>query len=89
MVLCWVCASLDPAYICLDPGGAFYVFPNVTGTGINARELQDRMLEEAGVPAVAGTSFGIHGEGYIRFSYANSVDNIREAIGRIAALLRE
>ena len=48
-----------------------------------------RMLEEAGVATVAGTSFGIHGEGYIRFSYANSVENIREAIGRIATLLRE
>ena len=47
------------------------------------------MLEKAGVATVAGTSFGIHGEGYIRFSYANSVENIREAIKRIAALLRD
>jgi aspartate aminotransferase len=78
-----------PGFTCLDPGGAFYVFPNVTGTGINAKELQNQMLEQAGVATVAGTSFGIHGEGYIRFSYANSVDNIREAIKRIAALLRD
>ena len=55
---------------------------------MDSRTLQNRMLEEAGVATVAGTSFGIHGEGYIRFSYANSVENIREAIGRIAALLR-
>jgi aspartate/methionine/tyrosine aminotransferase len=78
-----------PGVTCLDPGGAFYVFPNVTGTGMDARELQNKMLETAGVATVAGTSFGIHGEGYIRFSYANSVDNIREAIKRIAALLRD
>jgi aspartate/methionine/tyrosine aminotransferase len=78
-----------PGFTCLDPGGAFYVFPNITGTGMDARTLQNRMLEEAGVATVAGTSFGIHGEGYIRFSYANSVENIRAAIGRIAALLRE
>jgi aspartate/methionine/tyrosine aminotransferase len=77
-----------PGVTCRDPGGAFYVFPNITGTGMDARELQNKMLEEAGVATVAGTSFGIHGEGYIRFSYANSVDNIREAIKRIAGLLR-
>ena len=77
-----------PGFTCLDPGGAFYVFPNITGTGMDSRTLQSRMLEEAGVATVSGTSFGIHGEGYIRFSYANSVENIREAVGRIAALLR-
>ncbi|KAB2910755.1 MAG: pyridoxal phosphate-dependent aminotransferase [Hyphomicrobiaceae bacterium] len=78
-----------PGFRCLDPGGAFYVFPNITGTGMDARELQNRMLEQAGVATVAGTSFGIHGEGFIRFSYANSVENIREAIKRVAALLRD
>jgi len=78
-----------PGVTCRDPGGAFYVFPNITGTGLDARTLQNKMLETAGVATVAGTSFGIHGEGYIRFSYANSVDNIREAIKRIAALLRD
>jgi aspartate/methionine/tyrosine aminotransferase len=56
---------------------------------MSARELQNRMLEEAGVATVAGTSFGIHGEGYIRFSYANSIENIRKAIERVGALLME
>jgi aspartate/methionine/tyrosine aminotransferase len=65
------------------------VFPNVTGTGMTAKDLQNLMLEKAGVATVAGTSFGIHGEGYIRFSYANSVENIREAVRRLAALLRD
>jgi aspartate aminotransferase len=78
-----------PGFRCVDPGGAFYAFPNITGTGMDARELQNKMLETAGVATVAGTSFGIHGEGYIRFSYANSVANIREAINRISALLRD
>ena len=78
-----------PGFRCLDPAGAFYAFPNITGTGMNARDLQNRMLEESGVATVAGTSFGIHGEGYIRFSYANSVENIREAVARIGKLLRK
>ena len=78
-----------PGFTCLDPGGAFYVFPDITGTGMDARELQNKMLEKAGVATVAGTSFGIHGEGFIRFSYANSVENIREAVKRVAALLRD
>ncbi|MGE4220059.1 MAG: pyridoxal phosphate-dependent aminotransferase, partial [Alphaproteobacteria bacterium] len=76
-----------PGFRCVDPGGAFYAFPNIQGTGMSAKELQNRMLEEAGVATVAGTSFGIHGEGYIRFSYANSVDNIRRAVDRIRDLL--
>ena len=76
-----------PGFRCLDPGGAFYVFPNISATGMSARELQNRMLEEAGVATVAGTSFGIHGEGFVRFSYANSVENIRAAVSRIAGLL--
>ena len=60
-----------------------------SGTGMSAKELQTRMLEEAGVATIAGTSFGAQGEGYIRFSYANSTDNIREAIRRIEAWLSE
>ena len=76
-----------PGFRCLDPGGAFYVFPNNSATGMSARELQNRMLEQAAVATVAGTSFGIHGEGFVRFSYANSVENIRAAVSRIAALL--
>ena len=66
-----------PGFRCVEPGGAFYAFPNVTGTGMSAKELQNKMLEEAGVATVAGTSFGVYGEGYIRFSYANSIENIR------------
>ena len=77
-----------PGISCVTPGGAFYAFANVTGTGQSAKQLQDAMLEKAGVATVAGTSFGIHGEGYIRFSYANSVDNIRTAVTRIGELLQ-
>ena len=78
-----------PGFRCVNPGGAFYAFPNIAGTGMSAKELQNRMLEEAGVATVAGTSFGIHGEGYVRFSYANSTENIRRAIERIGKLLVE
>jgi aspartate/methionine/tyrosine aminotransferase len=76
-----------PGVRCVNPGGAFYAFPNISGTGMSAKELQNRMLEEAGVATVAGTSFGINGEGYIRFSYANSTDNIRKAVERVGQLL--
>ncbi len=72
---------------CIEPGGAFYAFPNVEATGLGAAELQARLLNEAGVAVIAGTSFGAHGEGYLRFSYANSVDTIREATRRIRACL--
>jgi aspartate/methionine/tyrosine aminotransferase len=78
-----------PGFSCVEPGGAFYAFPNITGTGMTARELQNKMLEKAGVATVAGTSFGVFGEGYIRFSYANSIENIRAAIQRIGNLLTE
>ena len=72
-----------PGFRCADAAGAFYAFPNIEGTGLSAREAQDRFLNEAGVATIAGTSFGAWGEGYLRFSYANSIDNIREAIRRI------
>ena len=78
-----------PGFSCVEPGGAFYAFPNITGTGMTAKELQNKMLEKAGVATVAGTSFGVYGEGYIRFSYANSIENIRTAIQRIGTLLTE
>jgi aspartate/methionine/tyrosine aminotransferase len=78
-----------PGFRCVNPGGAFYAFPNVSGTGMSAKELQSKMLEQAGVATVAGTSFGIHGEGYIRFSYANSTENIGKAVERIGRLLAE
>ena len=76
-----------PGFRCTEPGGAFYAFPDITGTGMGAAALQDRLLAEAGVATVAGTSFGAYGEGYLRFSYANSTDNIREAARRIRECL--
>jgi aspartate/methionine/tyrosine aminotransferase len=72
---------------CRTPGGAFYAFPNITGTGMNAREMQSGLLEDAGIATIAGTSFGAYGEGYLRFSYANSVDNIRRALERMSEFL--
>jgi aspartate/methionine/tyrosine aminotransferase len=78
-----------PGFRCTRPGGAFYTFPNVTGTGLDARALQGRLLEEAGVATIAGTSFGAFGEGYLRFSYANSREAIAEAIERIRRLLEK
>jgi aspartate/methionine/tyrosine aminotransferase len=76
-----------PGVRCVRPGGAFYAFPNISGTGYSARQLQDDLLNEVGVALVAGTSFGDQGEGYIRFSYANSIANIEEAIDRIRGFL--
>ena len=76
-----------PGFRCPRPGGAFYAFPNIEGTGKTSRELQDLFLEKAGVATVSGTSFGEFGEGYLRFSYANSIDNIREAVRRMRAVL--
>ena len=78
-----------PGLRCRTPGGAFYAFPNIEETGLDARSLQKRLLEEAGVATVAGTSFGHLGEGFIRFSYANSVENIENALERIASLLAD
>ena len=72
---------------CVTPGGAFYAFPNIEGTGMDARALQNKLLNEAGVATVAGTSFGAFGEGFIRVSYANSIGNIERAIERIKEVL--
>ena len=72
-----------PGISCRNPGGAFYTFPNVTATGMSAREIQNQWLEELGVATVAGTSFGSFGEGYVRFSYAASLDEINDALNRI------
>jgi aspartate/methionine/tyrosine aminotransferase len=76
-----------PGISCACPSGAFYVFPNITGTGYSARTLADRLLEEAGVACLAGTAFGELGEGHLRLSYANSLENIEEALRRIRGLL--
>jgi aspartate aminotransferase len=72
---------------CQKPEGAFYAFPNITGTGMTSRRLADALLNEAGVACLSGTSFGAHGEGYLRFSYANSLPNLMEAVDRIRKFL--
>ena len=70
-------------FSCIQPDGAFYVFPNITALGRTSKELESYFLEECGVATLTGTSFGALGEGYIRLSYANSVENITEALRRI------
>ncbi len=72
-----------PGFRCRMPHGAFYAFPNITGTGFSSQELADRLLPEAGVATLSGPGFGSHGEGFIRLSYANSVVNIQKALKRI------
>jgi aspartate/methionine/tyrosine aminotransferase len=76
-----------PGITCRLPHGAFYVFPNITGTGLNSREAADLFLYEAGVAVLAGTAFGEYGEGYIRLSYANSRENLQQALERIRVTL--
>jgi len=72
-----------PGFRCAVPAGAFYAFPNIEGTGISSKLLEEYLLNEAGVACLSGGAFGQHGEGYLRFSYANSMANIQDAIGRI------
>src|SRR5215471_4956395 len=72
-----------PGFRCSVPAGAFYAFPNITGTGMSSKDLANFLLNEAGVACLWGTAFGQYGDGYLRFSYANSLTNIQEAIGRI------
>jgi aspartate/methionine/tyrosine aminotransferase len=72
-----------PGVHCARPRGAFYVFPNIAGTGRSSVEVAERLLNEAGVAALSGAAFGEYGEGYLRFSYANSEANLREAIERM------
>ncbi len=76
-----------PGFKCLKPKGAFYVFPNITGTGKKSKELEEFLLEEAGVAGLSGTSFGKYGEGYLRFSYANSQKNLNRALEMIRDVL--
>jgi aspartate/methionine/tyrosine aminotransferase len=73
---------------CKKPHGAFYVFPNIKGTGMNCRELGDYLMSN-GVAVLPGTSFGKYGEGYLRLSFANSVENIKKALDRIAKALEK
>ena len=74
-----------PGFLCRLPGGAFYAFANVTATGFGSRELADRLMNDAGVAGLDGGSFGEYGKGYIRFSYANSMENLMEAVRRMKA----
>jgi aspartate/methionine/tyrosine aminotransferase len=76
-----------PGFRCPMPHGAFYVFPNISATGRNSRVLADALLNEAGVACLSGTAFGSWGEGYLRFSFANSVENIQKALERIEGWL--
>ena len=73
---------------CLKPKGAFYVFPNIQDTGMNSKDFAERLLSQGGVAALAGEAFGEYGKGYLRFSFANSMDNIEKAIGRIDQFVR-
>lgn len=75
-----------PGFRCQVPAGAFYAFPNVTGTGMSSKDLAALLLNEAGVACLDGRGFGAHGDGYLRFSYANSLENIQEALRRIQAI---
>jgi aspartate aminotransferase len=77
-----------PGFRCAMPGGAFYAFPNVTGTGMSSKQLADFLLYEAGVAGLNGGSFGERGDGFIRFSYANSFDNLMEAVDRIKGAVK-
>ncbi len=76
-----------PGVSCVNPLGAFYAFPNISETGIDARTMQERLLDEVGLAVIAGTSFGHLGEGYLRFSYAASLDEIVEGVDRMRTLL--
>jgi aspartate aminotransferase len=72
-----------PGITCMKPSGAFYLFPNISGTGLSSEKFANRLLNEAGVAALPGTAFGKYGEGYLRFSFANSLSNIESALQRI------
>jgi aspartate/methionine/tyrosine aminotransferase len=76
-----------PGVRCVVPQGAFYAFPNITGTGWKSKPLADALLADTGVAALSGTAFGEYGEGYLRFSYANSMENLMEAVERIRTWL--
>jgi len=73
-----------PGFRCPMPEGAFYAFPNIEATGWKSKALADALLEKAGVACLSGTAFGAFGEGYLRFSYANSEERLMEAADRIS-----
>jgi aspartate aminotransferase len=78
-----------PGFKCQKPQGAFYAFPNITGTGMKSEELANRILEEAGVALLPGNSFGRYGEGYLRLSYANSIENIHKGLEKIYSVVSD
>ena len=84
------CAGLNtlPGFRCAIPGGAFYAFPNITGTGWKSKELADALLQKAGVACLSGTAFGAYGDGYLRFSIANSYEKLMDAVERIRKFLQ-
>lgn len=77
-----------PGFRCREPQGAFYAFPNITGTGLRSDDLAERILNDAGVALLPGTAFGAHGEGYLRLSYATSMENLERALARIGAFVQ-
>jgi aspartate/methionine/tyrosine aminotransferase len=76
-----------PGVSCIRPKGAFYAFPNIKQTGWKAKALASALLEDAGIATIGGPDFGVHGEGYIRLSYANSAENILKALDRMGDFL--
>src|SRR5580704_2855590 len=83
------CAALNtlPGFRCPIPGGAFYAFPNIEGTGWTSKDLADALLQKAGVACLSGTAFGAYGDGYLRFSIANSYEKLMDAVERIRKFL--
>ena len=77
-----------PGVSCITPRGAFYAFPNITETGMSSIECEEFFLEEAGVACLSGHAFGQYGRGYLRLSYANSIENINKALDRMDTALR-
>ena len=82
------CLARIPGITCAKPQGAFYVFPNIRALNMKSAEVEQALLEEAGVAALSGTAFGSNGEGFVRFSYANSVEQIREGMKRFETLVQ-
>ncbi|MGH9491030.1 MAG: pyridoxal phosphate-dependent aminotransferase [Terriglobales bacterium] len=85
--LCVARLNQVPGIRCLTPPGAFYLFPNIQGTGLSSRQFADGLLQQAGVAVLSGAAFGPGGEGYIRISYANSIENLTLALDRIASFV--
>jgi aspartate/methionine/tyrosine aminotransferase len=78
-----------PGVRCAMPRGAFYAFPNITEVSQSSQEVADYLLQKGGVASLAGKDFGVYGEGYLRFSYANSLENLHKALERIADCMHQ